>query len=89
MSKKESVIEEEFFIDCDMFSVEEIVKICNFYKLIQNVIKKKKYNKDEVLSKYNEYRNLINNKTLEKKYDKAFESRYGVSIYNLMKNLEN
>jgi uncharacterized protein YktA (UPF0223 family) len=83
--KKTNEIIKEYLIDYDMFSVEEIVKIVNFFKLIENINKNKRYKKDDVIEKYNEYRNILNNKSLEKQYDKMMEKRSNVSIYQTMK----
>lgn len=79
--------EKEYFIDYELFSVEEIVKICAFFKLIENISKGRKYKKDEVIMKYNEYRNILNNKALEKKYDKCLQEERKVSIYDTMKRV--
>ena len=67
--KKTNEIIKEYAIDYDMFTVEEIVKIVNFFKIIENINKNRRYKKDEVIEKYNEYRNILNNKSLEKQYD--------------------
>lgn len=83
--KKTNEIIKEYAIDYDMFTVEEIVKIVNFFKIIENINKNKRYKKDEVIEKYNEYRNILNNKSLEKQYDKMMEKRSNVSIYQTMK----
>lgn len=80
---------QEYFLDYDLFTVEEIIKITQFYKLIQDVNKGKKYNKENVLEKYKEYRTIINNISLEKKYDKEVEKHYHVSIYQTIKKIEN
>ena len=83
--KKTNEIIKEYAIDYDMFTVEEIVKIVNFFKVIENINKNRRYKKDEVIEKYNEYRNILNNKSLEKQYDKMMEKRSNVSIYQTMK----
>ena len=72
-------------IDYDMFTTMEIVKIIEFFRLIEST-KTKKVNKELLVSKYREYQNIINNKSLEKKYDKMLEKKSNVSIYNVMKN---
>jgi uncharacterized protein YktA (UPF0223 family) len=38
--------------------------------------------------KYNEYRNILRNKALEKKYDKMLYNKSQVSIYEVMKSLK-
>jgi len=41
MKKKDQEIVNDYLIDYDMFSVEEIVKIINFMKLIEDTKEKK------------------------------------------------
>lgn len=77
---------EEYKIDYDMFNVYEIVKIIDFFKLIEST-KRKKVSKTLLKEKYNEYRNIINNKSLEKKYDKMLLEKSKVSIYEVVKDL--
>lgn len=87
--EKQEVLQagKEYFLDYDLFTVEEIIKISQFFKLIQNINKGKRYNREEVLEKHKEYRSIINNISLEKKYDKEFEKEYECSIYQTIKNL--
>lgn len=92
MAKKKETKEEklelkEYKIDYDMFSLEEIVKIVSFFELIKKVNNKRKYNKEEVINKYNEYRSILNNKALEKKYDKMLYDLDKISIYHTMKDI--
>lgn len=78
---------DEYKIDYDMFEVLEIVKIIDFFRLIEST-KKKKVSKALLKEKYNEYRNIINNKALEKKYDKMLYEKSKVSIYEVIKACE-
>ena len=86
MKKKDQEIVNDYLIDYDMFSVEEIVKIINFMKLIEDT-KRKKVNKELLKTKYNEYRTILNNKSLEKQYDKMLLKKSNISIYEVMKNI--
>lgn len=86
MKKKDQEIVNDYIIDFDMFNVEEIVKIISFFKLIEDT-KRKKVNKQLLVEKYNEYRTILNNKTLEKQYDKMLIKKSSVSIYDTMKNI--
>ena len=86
---KEKLELKEYTIDYDMFSLEEIVKIIAFFELIEKINKKKKYDKAKAIEKYNEYRSILNNKSLEKKYDKMLEKLTGASIYHTMKEIMN
>ena len=87
--KKEKEELKEYLIDYDMFSLEEIVHIVSFFHLIENIHKGKKHNKEEVKEKYKEYRNILNNKSLEKKYDKMLFKMSNASIYDIMKDINN
>lgn len=78
-------MEEKYDIDYDMFTVYEIVKIIDFFNLIEQT-KTRKIKPDILISKYREYQKIINNKALEKKYDKMLETKSKVSIYQVMKN---
>lgn len=79
--------EVSFDIDYDIFTTDEIIKIINFY---QNVIKyqKHKINKDSLKESYKLYKNTINSIALEKKYNKSFFEKTGISIYHLIKSLD-
>lgn len=83
---KKDYNEIDYQIDYDLFKVEEIVKIINFFKLIEKN-KHHKVSKEELINAYHEYQNILNNKSLEKQYDKMLEKQIGVSIYQTMKNL--
>ena len=78
----------DYMIDYDMFSAEEIIKIISFMHLVEET-KRKKINKELLISKYNEYRSILNNKSLEKQYDKMLLKKSGVSIYQVMKDIIN
>lgn len=86
MKKKNQEIVNDYIIDYDMFTVEEIVKIVTFMRLIEDT-KRKKVSKELLKTKYNEYRSILNNKTLEKQYDKMLLKKSNVSIYETMKNI--
>ena len=77
-------MEEKFDIDYELFDAMEIVKIIEFFCLIEKT-KTKKVNPEVLVSKYKEYRNIINNKSLEKQYDKMLYKKSKVSIYEVMK----
>ena len=77
-----------FDIDYEMFTTEEIIKIINFY---QDVIKytKRRITKDALKASYKEYKNIINSIALEKQYDKKFFEKTNISIYKVIKSLDN
>lgn len=76
---------QEYKIDYELFEVGEIVKIIEFFRLIEST-KNRKINKDLLIEKYNEYRNILRSKSLEKKYDKMLYDKSRVSIYQVMKH---
>ena len=75
-------------IDYDLFTTEEIVKIFNFYSLMERT-KHQNIKSETILESYREYKNIINNISLEKKYDQNFFKITGISIYQTIKRLEN
>lgn len=75
----------EYEIDFDLFDTLEIVKIYKFFELIE-ATKRKHINKELLNIHYAEYKTIINNKTLEKKYDKMFQKFTGLSIYKTMRD---
>ena len=77
--------EYNYQIDYDMFSTMEIVKIIEFFRLIESK-KTKKVNPKILVEKYREYQNILKNKTLEKKYDKMLQNKSNVSIWDTVKN---
>ena len=84
---KKNYNEIDYQIDYDIFTVEEIVKIINFFKMIERN-KHHKISSEELKISYREYQNILNNKSLEKQYDKMLEKQIGVSIYHTMKDLK-
>ena len=86
--KKEKDYESQydFEIDYDLFNTDEIVKIFNFFGLI---LKNAKHpvNKELLLNEYKEYRKILNNKSLEKQYDKNFEKKTGISIFRTISKI--
>lgn len=84
--KKDKEVINDYIIDFDMFSVKETITIINFMHLIEET-KNRKINKTLLIEKYNEYRTILNNKSLEKKYDKMLYKKSNISIYETMKNI--
>lgn len=77
-------MEKDYEIDFDMFETIEIVKIIDFFVLIEQSYKKK-ISKQTMIDSYREYRQILNNKALEKKYDKMLYDKAKISIYQTMK----
>lgn len=74
-------------IDYETYSPEEVVKLVEFYALIEDA-NEKKVNKDVIISKYNEFRKIVNSIATEKQIDKEFEKLSGYSIYKTIKKLK-
>ena len=77
----------DYKIDYDMFSTLEVIKILEFFQLIEKT-KNGKVNKKLLIEKHHEYQSILRNKALEKQYDKMLFEKSGVSIYRIMKALE-
>ena len=74
MKKKynnKETLDETYEIDYDLFTVEEIIKIIQFYQLMGQY-KNNKVSKQKIKEAYLEYKNIINNLSLEKRYMKIF-----------------
>jgi len=74
---------ELYDIDLELFTLEEIVQIMSFFSLFERYLKNK-HNPKELLEKYKLYQKTINNKSLEKQYDKMMEKKTGQSMFKTM-----
>lgn len=83
-------IEEQIVIDIDYetFTTEEIVKIFDFFNLITLYVKSGKGKKSQLIEAYHEYRRVLNSIAFEKRYNKMFEDKTGIKIYQTMRELE-
>ena len=57
---KKETLDETYEIDYDLFTVEEIIKIIQFYQLMGQY-KNNKVSKQKIKEAYLEYKNIINN----------------------------
>ena len=85
MSKVKNEEMKEYDIDYEMYDTLELVKIFEFFSLIEKA-KTKKVSKALIREKYQEYRNIVRNKALEKKYDQMLQTKSKVSIWEVVKN---
>lgn len=76
----------EYKIDYELFSALEIIKIIEFFTLIEQT-KTRKVNKNLLVEKYREYQSILRSKILEKQYDKMLFEKSKVSIYRTMKSI--
>lgn len=74
-------------IDFDLFNTEELVVIFSFFNTMEKN-NKHPLKPQVVLDAYQAYRNTINNMSLEKKYNKQFEEKTGISVYHVIKKLK-
>ena len=74
---KKETLDETYEIDYDLFTVEEIIKIIQFYQLMGQY-KNNKVSKQKIKEAYLEYKNIINNLSLEKRYNENFYQKTGI-----------
>jgi uncharacterized protein YktA (UPF0223 family) len=67
-------------IDYDLYTPEEVVKLVEFYALIEDA-NEGKVNKELLIKNYREFRKILNSISIEKQIDKEFEKISGYSIY--------
>ena len=84
---KKETLDETYEIDYDLFTVEEIIKIIQFYQLMGQY-KNNKVSKQKIKEAYLEYKNIINNLSLEKRHNEKFYQKTGISIYQTIKSIE-
>ncbi len=76
-------------IDYETFTTEEIIKIFDFFNLISYYVKGGKVKKSDLINAYHTYRSVLNSIAFEKRYNKMFEDKTGIKIYQTMRELEN
>lgn len=76
-------------IDYESFTTEEIIKIFDFFNAISNYCKGGKVPRTLLINSYNEYRRVLNSIAFEKRYNKMFEDKTGIKIYQTMRELMN
>lgn len=74
-------------IDYELFTTEELVTIFSFFNLMERN-NRRPQKAELILDAYQAYRNTINSIALEKKYNKQFEEKTGISIYHVVKKLK-
>ena len=84
--KTNETIDSTYEIDYDLFTVDEIIKIIEFYHAMTKYVNHK-VSKDIIKTRYLEYKNIIHNLSLEKKYNERYYKSTGISIYEEMKKV--
>ncbi len=80
--------EQSYPIDFDAYDTEELVDLVEFLSLVEkHHANDASVSKEDLQKAYTRFREILNNKSEEKRIDKAFEKQTGVSIYKTMKNL--
>ena len=74
-------------IDYDLYTPEEVITLVEFYALIEDA-NEGKVNKERLISKYNEFRKILNSISVEKQIDKEFEKLSGYSIYKTIQKFK-
>ena len=80
------IMNTDYKIDYELFIALEIIKIIEFFTLLEQT-KTKKVNKNLLIEKYREYQSILRSKILEKQYDKMLFEKSKVSIYRTMKSI--
>lgn len=74
-------------IDYDLYNPEEVIKLVEFYALVEDA-NEGKANKEILIKKYNEFRKIVNNVSMEKQIDKEFEKLSGYSIFKTIQKFK-
>ena len=78
----------EYPIDYEQYTTEEIIKIIAFLSALETYQNHpKEVSVESLKTKYQTYRNIINNLSEEKRIDQAFEKQTNISIYQTMKKI--
>lgn len=76
-------MDSNYEIDYELFNTLEVIKIIEFFRLIEQN-KRKPVDGKILVEKYREYQNILCSKILEKKYDKMLYQKSKVSIYKTL-----
>lgn len=78
-----------FPIDFDAYTTEEIEALVTFLSMIEAYHSggREKPTVAELKDAHSTYRTILNNKSEEKRIDRAFERQTGISIYRTMKTV--
>jgi uncharacterized protein YktA (UPF0223 family) len=71
-------------IDYSLFDSEEVILLVEFFSLIEDA-NESSVNKQELIKKYKEYREIINSQSMEKQIERDFKKVSGYSIYQTIK----
>ncbi len=74
-------------IDYDLYSPEEVIKLVEFYALVEDANEGKE-NRELLIKRYNEFRKIVNSISIEKQIDKEFKKLSGYSIYKTIEKFK-
>jgi uncharacterized protein YktA (UPF0223 family) len=76
-------------IDFEAYSIDEIENLVDFLASIEAYHEtSRSVSKDALVKKHQTFRNILNNKSEEKRIDRAFKKQTGISIYKTMQSLK-
>lgn len=76
---------EVYYVDESLYDTLDLVKLFGFFSFIEKA-EALEYEPQEIIDRYNEYRSVVRNKDLERKYDKMLQEKCGVSIHKVVEN---
>ena len=74
----------DYIIDFDLYSAHEIIRIVSFFRMVEEA---NKHTTEALKQAYKEYKKIVANISLEKKYDAMLYQKSKVSIYQTMRKL--
>ncbi len=74
-------------IDYDSFTIDEVVTIVEFFNKV-SVFQDGRMKDIELYEAYLQYKKILNSLSFEKRYDKMYEEKTGVSIYKTIKGIK-
>lgn len=74
-------------VEEDLYTTVELTQLFGFFRFIESQ-KKTPAEPEEIIRRHNEYRSVVRNKVLERKYDALLHERTGLSIHEIVKQAE-
>lgn len=78
----------DYPIDYDHYDINEIIDIVEFLNMLEHYsANKQDVDDDALIEQYKVFKSILNNKSEEKRIDKAFQKQTDISIYKTMQSL--
>jgi uncharacterized protein YktA (UPF0223 family) len=75
----------DYPIDYDHYDTDEIIDIVEFLNMLEQYSENRSnVDESELIEQYNVFKSILNNKSEEKRIDKAFQKQTNISIYKTM-----